>query len=366
MKRRRLTRHLPNLPEDSDPGSLCSAPAGGPPLARENPHLPRFAADPRCSLIAHALTSAEIAALRKQAQEPPAVKMIADPREQGRNELLLLSQGRLALSDIISGAPMMKESISRLLHFLGLMLTPLGESSINCFHEGEAGLPVKIWAPIFSSRPAFASDRRQATGNRLSSWLRKKHPDAHRGKQIADCGFLMIMEEAGAPPRSPCLKTPLHGSRALATVSPCARQRAHADWPPSKEKFKRPGHFGALSAADPMSLRAWEGAHSLISEDLSESHRSDLARLWPSALVKAPPYSVIIARGDAPHAGESLMPDPDSNGNFPIEVERLRRPISRLRMLFGSMDDTFRGEAHFDENEHACYHDDDDIPFVAK
>jgi hypothetical protein len=106
---------------------------------------------------------------------------------------------------------------------------------------------------------------------------------------------------------------PKTGSRLLMTVEGCKRQLPHLDYaelPPTTEPCAIRGdesYFVMASGADPFVLVIWPYTHAMM--NCSGSTAREISAKWPSRIVKIPPYSVIVARGDLVHAGAASEDD---------------------------------------------------------
>lgn len=114
------------------------------------------------------------------------------------------------------------------------------------------------------------------------------------------------------------IKMPVTGGRWLATSKDCPRQLLHTDFNTRSGNAGDtsedcPGYFALCSGENAASIWICEGSHKSVRQ-ISESRLKDLGKSSIVRLVVIPPFSVIVVRGDAFHAGAAS----DDIPGFPV------------------------------------------------
>lgn len=106
------------------------------------------------------------------------------------------------------------------------------------------------------------------------------------------------------------LRFPVTGSRLLFHTRNAEPQRPHYDfgnveyvegtmpWRPGSKDLS---YFAMVSGAEGFHLRVWIDGHRMLYGPFDLAH--DIAETLKSELIYIPPYSVLLVRGDLPHAG---------------------------------------------------------------
>lgn len=111
---------------------------------------------------------------------------------------------------------------------------------------------------------------------------------------------------------------PRTGGRWLYTTKNCERQRLHTDFKGlSREETisgtGNPGYFVLCSASEEVPLWVCEYSHRLIAAS-SERDVCNLSRGTRVVMIKIPPLSIFVGRGDLYHAGASYDDSPSQSG----------------------------------------------------
>jgi len=155
---------------------------------------------------------------------------------------------------------------------------------------------------------------------------------------LASAAHLLLSSDLLPPCDRIQARTLRTGARVLLTTVDAGPQMPHTDYLPDKETLSHPPttmfrcrkFFFLATGADPAALRVWVNSHTMRLGD--QAAVDLLAEAHPGLLIRLPPYSIGIFRGDGVHAGAAWADE----GERCAAYERAARAPSRAEAAGGS------------------------------
>jgi len=193
-----------------------------------------------------------------------------------------------------------------------------GERKIT---EGDQEENNQPWVPIYNQGWQVDDAKAKQGIGRYSVDVRylvdeciEKYKDVFEKRALLETALGCIVQDVLADDNveNP-LQFPATGSRLLFQTKRADAQRPHFDfdkpqyeegksmpWNPGKEDLS---YFAMISGRDGFKVRVWLNGHKALYGPFTLTQ--EIGRLLPSHLVDVPPCSVLVMRGDMPHAGIS-------------------------------------------------------------